>query len=156
MAEGGGRMNVRVRVPDAAEIDELVALDFGIFGAPGYSVISIRQFFDLAGPLLKVAADDGGLVGYSLVLPSYRGTSGWFMSLGVRADCRGRGVGRSLTRAVLDEADATALRELRLTVLPDNTGAIRLYESLGFVSAGVAADFFGRGGGRLVMVRRRA
>jgi ribosomal protein S18 acetylase RimI-like enzyme len=148
-------MDIEVRVPGAGDIDELVELDYDVFGEPGYSVISLRQFFDLAGPLLKVAVRGGDLVGYCLVLPTHDGVSGWFLSLGVRADCRKLGIGRLLTVAALAEADRTPLRELRLTVMPDNTAAIGLYEQTGFASEGVAADYFGRGGGRLVMVRHR-
>ena len=147
-------MDVEIRVPVASEIDELVALDYEIFGAPGYSVISLRQFFDLAGPLLKVAVH-GGLLGYSLVLPSYDGVSGWFLACGVRAGWRGRGIGRALTVAALDESDATAVQTLRLTVLPANRAAIVLYASLGFADQGMTADYFGAGGDRLVMLRRR-
>ncbi|MEN3357680.1 MAG: [ribosomal protein S18]-alanine N-acetyltransferase [Mycobacteriales bacterium] len=147
-------MDVEIRVPAASEVDELAALDYGIFGEPGYSVISLRQFFDLAGPLLKVAVH-GGLIGYSLVLPSYDGVSGWFLACGVRADWRGRGVGRALTVAALDGADATAVRTLRLTVLPDNHAAVGLYRSLGFTDDGMAADYYGAGADRLVMLRHR-
>ncbi|HVQ95321.1 MAG TPA: GNAT family N-acetyltransferase [Mycobacteriales bacterium] len=147
-------MDVAIRVPLAGEIDELVALDYGIFGEPGYSVISLRQFFDLAGPLLQVAVHDG-LVGYSLVLPSYDGVSGWFLACGVRSDWRGRGIGRALAVAALAATDASPVRTLRLTVEPANRAAIGLYESLGFVDDGMAADYFGAGGDRMVMRRHR-
>jgi putative acetyltransferase len=58
-----------------------------------------------------------------------------------------RGVGRALTEAVIDLADNWLnLRRVGLIVFADNPGAVRLYESLGFVHEGVMREFgFKRG-----------
>ena len=61
---------------------------------------------------------------------------------------QGRGVGRSLMNACLDFADHWAnYARVELTVHADNTRAIKLYESLGFVHEGRLRDFSFREGG---------
>lgn len=46
----------------------------------------------------------------------------------VHPDCRGQGIGADLMRAALATADADVL----LTVNPQNSAAVKLYENLGF------------------------
>ena len=48
----------------------------------------------------------------------------------VRHDCRGRGLGRRVTSAVLDEL--AGIETIALNVRADNDAALHLYESLGF------------------------
>lgn len=45
---------------------------------------------------------------------------------------RGMGLGRALTRTVIDKATVQGCRDLRLDTLHDMTAAIRLYEAMGF------------------------
>ena len=48
----------------------------------------------------------------------------------------GLGIGKALTRACLECAKAAGYAQLELSVVADNSNAIRLYESLGFVEYG--------------------
>jgi ribosomal protein S18 acetylase RimI-like enzyme len=48
----------------------------------------------------------------------------------IRHDCRGRGLGRLVTSAVLGEL--SGVETIGLNVRADNDAALRLYESLGF------------------------
>ena len=52
--------------------------------------------------------------------------------LTVRPEHRGTGLGKQLARSVLDEAAFIGYERIRLDTTPEITGAIRLYESLGF------------------------
>ncbi len=52
--------------------------------------------------------------------------------LGVRADCRGRGVGSALLNFAETHARDRGLQRLCLGVVSENSGAIRLYERYGF------------------------
>lgn len=56
--------------------------------------------------------------------------------LGVRADLRGRGLGRALLRAAVNALDALSEPRVALYVTVGNDPAVRLYESLGFSQVG--------------------
>ena len=57
------------------------------------------------------------------------------LGIGVLAEQRGRGVGRKLLRALLDQARADGIPQISLSVEPDNL-SLWLYKSEGFVKVG--------------------
>ncbi|MEX1071344.1 MAG: GNAT family N-acetyltransferase, partial [Anaerolineales bacterium] len=57
------------------------------------------------------------------------------LGIGVKAEQRGRGVGRKLLRALLDQARADSIAQISLSVEPDNL-SLWLYKSEGFVKVG--------------------
>jgi len=61
-----------------------------------------------------------------------RGERTWLGGVGVVPDRRGSGVGKSLTRLLLDQAREAGAREMVLEVIVENAPAISLYEKLGF------------------------
>lgn len=65
----------------------------------------------------------------------------------VKTASQGKGVGRALITAALDLADNwLATRRIEITTYTDNTGAIGLYKSLGFVIEGEMVDYAYRNG----------
>ena len=93
---------------------------------------------------LGAFAPDGELVGTVRLLPrkgSKLRHGADVLFLYVRPEWRRRGVGRQLMRELVIEARGIdGLRQLELAVSRDSTGAIMLYESLGFESTGVLKD----------------
>jgi len=61
-----------------------------------------------------------------------RGERTWLGGVGVVPDRRGSGIGKSLTRMLLDQAREAGAREMMLEVIVENAPAIALYEKLGF------------------------
>jgi ribosomal protein S18 acetylase RimI-like enzyme len=58
----------------------------------------------------------------------------YVISLAVAPEHRGQGIGSALLRRVVEEALNARLRSVSLDVAARNDGAIRLYESEGFVT----------------------
>jgi len=82
------------------------------------------------------ARDPTGVVGFASFgefrqWPCYRNTVEH--SVHVRADCRGRGIGRSLVEALLERGRATGKHVMVAAVDADNAVSLRLHRSLGFV-----------------------
>jgi mycothiol synthase len=81
--------------------------------------------------LWLLAERDGALAGCAL-----HWNSGWLKDLAVRGPERGRGLGRALVLAGLHSLRRRGLGRVGLKVDADNpTGALRFYESVGFVPA---------------------
>ncbi|MFI5682483.1 GNAT family N-acetyltransferase [Streptomyces sp. NPDC051636] len=93
-----------------------------------------------------VAELDGRVVGYlRLGLPTPLASNAHvrqIQGLAVAGEARGRGVGRALVRAAVEEARRRGARRITLRVLGHNTPARKLYESEGFVVEGVLPEEF--------------
>ena len=70
----------------------------------------------------------------------------------VHPDARGRGVGRAVTAALVDDARAAGIEVLTLDCRGNNHAALRLYASLGFVPSGRRPDFIAVGPDRFDQV----
>lgn len=98
----------------------------------------LRARRELGYPVL-VATDGSGVLGFATFgdfrsWPGYRHTIEH--SVHVRADARGRGLGRDLMHALLERAAALGKHVMVAGVDADNVGSIRLHERLGFRRAG--------------------
>ena len=63
-------------------------------------------------------------------------------NVAIRPEYRGRGMGTAVMHHVLAEAARLGARRATLEVRASNTGAIRLYERLGFYVAGVRPHYY--------------
>lgn len=85
--------------------------------------------------LLLLAEEDGVIVG-SLTLALFRiptGLRAWIEDVVVDSAARGKGVGETLNRFALDEAQRRGATTVDLTSRPTREAANRLYQRLGFV-----------------------
>ncbi|GGW81008.1 N-acetyltransferase [Streptomyces lucensis JCM 4490] len=97
-----------------------------------------------------VAESDEGLLGYvNIAHPTPLASNAHVLAiqgLAVSEQARGRGVGRALIRAAVEEARRRGARRLTLRVLGHNKPARALYESEGFTVEGVLPGEFHVGG----------
>ena len=97
---------------------------------------------------LQVALDDKrcfvflgeGDVGY--IVCRIQDKESELMWVGVRPEHRGEGWGRILTSAALDESRIRGTETMVLYVAEDNTPAIHLYKSLGFINVDTHVGFY--------------
>ncbi|MGQ4515611.1 GNAT family N-acetyltransferase [Streptomyces sp. DW26H14] len=93
---------------------------------------------------LRVACLDGRLVGLGYWRRYARPTHAPHADLekvAVDASVHGRGIGRALTSALVEDARAAGVEVLTLDVRGDNTRAQDLYRALGFAEYGRLRDF---------------
>ncbi|XNY99514.1 mycothiol synthase [Micrococcus luteus] len=100
-----------------------------------------EDWFDPAGFLLAEREEDGALLGYHWTKVEGDGTVGEVYAVGVSPQAQGLGLGRALTVAGLVHMRAAGVRRVELYVDADNTAAVRLYETLGFVLDAADAQY---------------
>lgn len=86
--------------------------------------------FDLDLDASRIAYRDGEPVGLANL--GLRGEDAWIGGVGVVSAARRSGIGETLMRALHEEARARGVRRVWLEVIVENTGALTLYEKLGY------------------------
>lgn len=136
MAKNIGDIRIERLAPD--RLDHLIDAQNDIFADYIVPMKSTRPFFldflrsvggDLANIL--VALDGERIVGY--VNPVIDGQEAWIGGVGVLPAYRRRGLGRELMRAGEEFALRKGASEISLEVIEGNSGAQRLYESIGYL-----------------------
>ena len=87
-----------------------------------------------------VAVEDGEIVGWCDAIsagPESCAPHIAKLGMGLRADQRGKGLGRRLLEATVARAREMGLEKIELGVYATNEPAIRLYRAMGFVDEGV-------------------
>ncbi|MEV4513607.1 N-acetyltransferase [Dactylosporangium sp. NPDC049525] len=126
----GGAALGWVEPPSPAEVGELLA-----------HVAAAARAGDGA---LRAAYVDGRLAGLGYWLrytrPTHRPHAD-LEKLAVAGDVHGRGIGRALTAALIDDARRAGIEVLTLDARGDNSNALHLYRSLGFTEYGRLPGF---------------
>lgn len=127
----GAPGSISVRRLTYADLPSVLSIERRSFRAPWSLAMFVLELSKPSGVCLA-AEDENGLVGY-LVCSRYADIF-HLMNVAVDARVRRGGLGTRMVEAMLDEAG----REERFTleVRISNTGAIRMYEALGFRPAG--------------------
>lgn len=124
-----------------ADLVQTAGLERLYFSVP-WSERQLRE--SLARPEYRfLAAEEAGrTIGYGGLLMIL--DEGNITNIVVEEAYRGRGIGRALTEALLEEGRSCGLRAFTLEVRAGNRAAIHMYESIGFVSEGVRRRFYQR------------
>ncbi|MFJ6461331.1 GNAT family N-acetyltransferase [Streptomyces sp. NPDC091387] len=121
----------------------------GWTGPPSFDEVSelldhVFAAVHAADAALRAAYLDGRLVGLGYWLRHTRPTHRPHADLekiAVAASAHGRGIGRALTAELIADAGRAGIEVLTLDARGDNSGALRLYRSLGFTEYGRLPDF---------------
>jgi ribosomal-protein-alanine N-acetyltransferase len=102
-----------------------------------------RMFLDLyrdCGELFLVAKRRGRVEGY--IVSGVRSGEAEIISIAVRPETRGAGVGSMLMRETLARCAASGVRRAWLMVRSGSRQAVRFYRRFGFRAAGRVADYY--------------
>lgn len=112
------------------DLEAVHALEQELFGATAWSPESFWGELAQRNRTLLVAELDGELVGYAVGVVN--GADADVQTIGVAPPLQGRGIGRSLLRALLAAAAGAGASRMLLEVRADNEQATALYRSEGF------------------------
>ena len=147
-------MNIRVRKATIEDARQVAAVmnsviaegKYTIFDKP-FSEDEERAFIASLGSraALHIAEVDGEIVGVQAIhlffefdIDSVQHVA--TMGTWLRADVRGRGIGKLLSKESLRFAHEQGYRKIVINVLADNENALRFYRSLGFQDIGIARE----------------
>jgi GNAT superfamily N-acetyltransferase len=91
---------------------------------------AMTEAFDLDADASRIAFREGEAVGLGNL--GIRGEDAWIGGVGVVSAARREGVGETLMRALHQQARERGIRRVWLEVIVENTGALALYEKLGY------------------------
>ena len=128
----------------AGSAEPLALLHAGCFPEDPWDAEALARILGLSGGFGFLAWRGDIPVGFALARDL--GGEGEILSLGVLPDCRRRGIGWALLRAVIDEAARRELPSIVLEVADDNAAARGLYARAGFVAVGRRPRYYRRGG----------
>lgn len=133
-----------VRPMVAQDLEEVMRIELSIYPFPW-----TKRIFDdclRVGYRCHVGEVEGAFAGYGVM--STGAEEAHILNLCVAEEFQRRGLAREILSLLLDEADTLKVRDVFLEVRPSNTGAIALYEQMGFNQVGLRKNYYPTADGR--------
>jgi len=130
------RISMRYRLYQSADFAALYAVEELCFAPPyRFSRAYMRRLVRSANCSTWIAEEGGELIGFAIVEwgQGAEENSAYIQTIEVTPSQRGLGIGGELLRRVEDSAVAAGAGAIWLHVDAENSAAIRLYESRGYV-----------------------
>lgn len=143
-------MSQIIRLAERDDLHQLSLYERQLYGAEGYPELLFYQAYRQWPQLLLVSQTDDVASGYSMMAPLDEQRV-MLMSLLVATDFQQLGLGKALLEHSMVVARQHGFKRLELSVAPDNTRAVSLYQKAGFTVENEVADYLGKGEHRLIM-----
>jgi ribosomal protein S18 acetylase RimI-like enzyme len=144
-------MNVVCKKLENLDVDlllKLTELDGQYMGESGVNRFTMRVIHHLGWIQLAMVGEE--IAGVMQVLP--HGEKGYHLfGMYVTSPFRGCGVGRKLMTVLREELTKCKAHFIDLTVSPENTIALSLYQKFGFQITRTVSDYYGSGEDRHLM-----
>ncbi len=121
------------------DLDRVCELEATSFSMP-WKKEDFRYLIEDAGSEYFVLVNEEEIIGCAGYTDQVG--EGYINNVVIEKEKRGRGYGKELMEAVLDAGRKKGIRDFTLEVRVSNETAVKLYESLGFESAGVRKRFY--------------
>jgi [ribosomal protein S18]-alanine N-acetyltransferase len=133
---------MKVRGLTLDDLTAVLELENVLFPDDAWSEETYRgELADPGGTRHYVAVEEDGVLAGWAGLAAVGG-QGDVLTIGVRPESQGRGIGAMLLTALLEEAGVRGCGEVFLDVRADNDRARRLYERFGFTAVGVRKRYY--------------
>ncbi|WP_017574299.1 ribosomal protein S18-alanine N-acetyltransferase [Nocardiopsis kunsanensis] len=131
---------VRLRPMNLADVGPVMALETALFPEDAWSQYTLLSELAAPGRHYLVAESDNGIAGYAGLRAD--APEGDVRTMAVDESLWGRGVGRALLTALLEEARRRGVTHVFLDVREDNPRAQKLYTDFGFTRIGMRDGYY--------------
>ncbi|WP_299392285.1 N-acetyltransferase [uncultured Gelidibacter sp.] len=145
---------ITIRKATLEDLESIHHIETLSFKEGSYPLFVLRQLFDISNDYFYVAEEHQNVVGYALGNLTKHMNQGWMLSLGVHPEYRGKHIGKQLSEKLVEALESSFSSEICLTVHPDNTSAIRIYEALGFENSKFDDGYYGPNEPRFLMKKK--
>ncbi|MHC1697871.1 MAG: ribosomal protein S18-alanine N-acetyltransferase [Geobacteraceae bacterium] len=132
-----------------ADLQEVLTLERASFPHPWNEEHILNEIHSLRSFPLLARLEDGSCAGY--ICPMLVLDEGQILNVAVQPSCRGRGIGRMLLEAALEQFRKKGATVVYLEVRPTNRTAISLYTRCGFITAGRRKAYYENGEDAILM-----
>jgi ribosomal-protein-alanine N-acetyltransferase len=133
-------VNVELRRLETRDLDVVEAIERESYPTPWSRAMFDAELRKPSSLAIGAFTDDGALVGYAFVS---RYVDAWHvMNVAVAGSHRRRGIASALLERLFDATVSDQRRGYTLEVRVSNTGAIALYERLGFEPRGIRRGYY--------------
>lgn len=122
------------------DVEEVLEIERASFVTPWSRLAFLSELLENERAIYLVAREGGRVVGYVGMWRIL--DEGHITNLAVHPEVRQQGIGRQLLETLCNLALARGLRRLTLEVRVSNHVAQRLYQSFGFLTAGVRPGYY--------------
>lgn len=134
-------MQIETRLLEYNDLDRISEIEAKSFSMP-WKKEDFKELIDSNNSVYMVVTVDSvpvGTAGYT-----YNGFEGYINNVVIDSDYRGKGLSVKLMEALLEYGRSKGINDYTLEVRVSNTPALKLYEKLGFESAGIRKNFYER------------
>jgi ribosomal-protein-alanine N-acetyltransferase len=133
-------VNVELRRLESRDLDVVEAIERDSYPTPWSRAMFDAELRKPSSLAIGAFTDEAELVGYAFVS---RYVDAWHvMNVAVAPSYRRRGIASALLERLFDVTSSDPRRGYTLEVRVSNTGAITLYESLGFEARGIRRGYY--------------
>lgn len=139
--------HVTIRPAGTKDLSEMQRLEQMCFDAEAFSKFQLRYLLGTRTAISLAAEVDGYFAGFviGIINRNRFGTYGRIYTLDVDEGYRDRGIGKLLTRTLLERLKQKGCERCFLEVRVDNHSAIALYEHLGFEKKNLIFNYYAPG-----------
>lgn len=132
-------MGTLVRLMQNEDLDRVCELEARSFSMP-WKRKDFEELIESEKSIYLVLLLDGEVIGCAGYTDQVG--EGYINNVVIDEKYRGKGYGKVLCQAVIDSGRKNGIDDFTLEVRVSNTAAVRLYEGLGFESAGIRKRFY--------------
>ena len=146
-------MSAAVRTATIADVDAVMEIERASFPTDAWSEAAMRETFEAGDAFVAEDADADAVIGYAAVLAPAGSGDADVLTIAVREEHRGEGVGAALLGHMLETASTRGASRVFLEVRADNPVAQHLYDSRGFRVVGRRPRYYQPDGVDAIVMR---